>query len=126
MKNYLDKVHGKFVEKVNNLIGKEKDGVDFESPSQSKEEAIIQIEADKDEPKDFESKQMTSLQACLKNYKLIELIGKGSFGFVYKARCITTGKIVAVKLMTDIFKNYLRGRAITREITILRKLTQMG
>jgi len=31
----------------------------------------------------------------------MEIIGKGSYGFVAKGKCKTTGKVVALKIMID-------------------------
>lgn len=36
-----------------------------------------------------------------KEYKLIKLIGKGSYGMVSKATCKKTGRIVALKVMKN-------------------------
>ena len=59
-----------------------------------------------------------------KDYKLLKIIGKGSFGTVIKAEKIDTGELVAIKLVENLW-NSVHVRAVLREIIILRKLTQM-
>jgi len=50
-------------------------------------------------------------------YKNFELVGKGSYGFVSKAECISSDKIVALKVMKikDIKSEYCLTKLI-REI----------
>ena len=40
-------------------------------------------------------------KAIGKRYKVIEVIGKGSYGCVSKAKCRNTGRIVALKVMKN-------------------------
>ena len=61
----------------------------------------------------------------MKDYKLIELVGKGSFGQVCKAQHKVTGKIFAIKLIKDAFKTDYHARKTIREISILRQLSSM-
>jgi len=43
-----------------------------------------------------------SLRRTLKKrFKIIEVIGKGSYGCVSKAKCLQTGRIVALKVMKN-------------------------
>lgn len=37
----------------------------------------------------------------LKKYQFIEILGKGSYGCVSKAKCLQTGKVVALKIMEN-------------------------
>lgn len=59
-----------------------------------------------------------------KQYKLKEIVGKGSFGSVVKAKCLNTGKVVAIKLVENLGTAF-HARCLLREIIILRKLTEM-
>ena len=59
-----------------------------------------------------------------KDYKLLKIIGKGSFGTVVKAEKIDTGELVAIKLVENLWSS-VHVRALLREFIILRKLTQM-
>ena len=61
----------------------------------------------------------------MKDYKLLELVGKGSFGQVCKAQHKITGKIYAIKLIKDAFKSDYHARKTIREVTILRQLSAM-
>jgi len=40
-------------------------------------------------------------KAIHKKYKIIEVIGKGSYGCVSKAKCKETGRMVALKVMKN-------------------------
>jgi serine/threonine protein kinase len=55
-----------------------------------------------------------------KKYKLIEGLGKGSFGVVMKAYERSTGKKVAIKLIKDIDINAYALRKLVREVDLLR------
>ena len=37
----------------------------------------------------------------VKKYKIIEILGKGSYGCVSKAKCLKTGRTVALKIMEN-------------------------
>ena len=65
---------------------------------------------------------MTDEISKLENYDVLEKIGEGTYGSVSKARCRSTGKIVALKKV--MLKNEREGFPITaiREIKILKKL----
>lgn len=56
------------------------------------------------------------------NYKVIKKIGAGGFGKVYKCRNLTTGQIVAIKMVSIL--NGLEGVPgyMIREISLLREL----
>ena len=57
------------------------------------------------------------------NYKRIEQIGEGTYGQVYKAQCLSTGRIVAMKKirLTNVGNEGLP-RTVIREIKILKAL----
>ncbi|CAD2219527.1 fused [Angomonas deanei] len=58
----------------------------------------------------------------MENYTIVELIGEGSFGKVYKARIKGTGHIVAMKFIVKKGKNEKELRNLRSEIEILTKL----
>jgi len=49
-------------------------------------------------------------------YELIKFLGKGSFGEVMQAKHKSTQRIVAIKLISNIFKDEYRSRKIISEI----------
>lgn len=57
----------------------------------------------------------------MENYKIIDTIGDGSFGTVYKATTIKTGEIVAIKKMKRKFNTWDECMSL-RELKSLRKL----
>lgn len=54
-----------------------------------------------------------------KNYKLVEFLGEGSFGQVVRAKHRASGKVFAIKLITDIFKHDYQAKKVLREIDIM-------
>ena len=62
---------------------------------------------------------------ALKDYEFIKLIGVGSYGEVVQAKQRSTGKVVAIKLIDNIFKSEYDSKKIVREVQIMRQLTQM-
>ena len=59
------------------------------------------------------------------SYEILKPLGNGAFGQVVKAKSKATGEIVSIKLIENCFKNIHRARLALREITILRKLSEM-
>ena len=55
-----------------------------------------------------------------KDFKLLELLGQGSFGQVVKAQNRETGKVCAIKLIRNGFKTAYDAKKVLREIKILR------
>lgn len=55
-------------------------------------------------------------------YKILEIIGKGSYGVVCAAIDTHTGEKVAIKKITDIFEHISDAIRILREIKLLRLL----
>lgn len=64
-------------------------------------------------------------KTIVSRYELLTYIGAGSFGQVIKARCMQTGKLVAIKQISNIFRNSYECRKVIREISILRQLSEM-
>ena len=58
----------------------------------------------------------------MERYKIIETVGDGSYGTVYKAATRANGEIVAIKKMKKKFYSWEECLAL-REIKSLRKLT---
>lgn len=58
----------------------------------------------------------------MENYHIIELVGEGSFGKVYKARRKFTGQITAMKFINKHGKSEKDIKSLRQEIEILRKL----
>ncbi len=55
-------------------------------------------------------------------YELQSVLGKGSFGEVYKAVDTRNGEIVAIKQVKSIFDDVVDAKRMLREITILRTM----
>ena len=58
-------------------------------------------------------------------YKVVEYLGEGTYGSVVKAMHIQTEKLCAIKLVQNCFRDKYCALQISREIKLLRKLTEM-
>jgi serine/threonine protein kinase len=59
-----------------------------------------------------------------KRYELLECVGQGGVGFVYKGRDITNGQLVALKIMRpDLAKNELATKRVMREVEVVSRLS---
>lgn len=58
-------------------------------------------------------------------YKVVEVIGKGSYGCVSKAQCKQTGKFVALKVMKNQTLTEYELIKLLREILLMRKLNDL-
>mmetsp|Transcript_32406 Transcript_32406/g.49576 ORF Transcript_32406/g.49576 Transcript_32406/m.49576 type:complete len:140 (-) Transcript_32406:1022-1441(-) len=61
----------------------------------------------------------------LPGYQILKKVGSGAYGDVYKAQCLTSGTVVAVKRIPDACRSEIFARQILREIKILRELGAM-
>ena len=71
----------------------------------TEEEEELDSDKDKDKKDVFEKDQFDMIKSLRKTihkrYKIIEVIGKGSYGCVSKAKCKETGRLVALKVMKN-------------------------
>ena len=51
-----------------------------------------------------------------KEYKILELLGEGSFGQVVRAQHLQSGKTFAIKLVRNIFDSLYECKKVLREI----------
>ncbi|XP_042355167.1 serine/threonine-protein kinase 36 [Plectropomus leopardus] len=58
----------------------------------------------------------------MNSYHVLELVGEGSFGRVYKGRKRFTGQVVALKFMPKVGRSEKELRSLKREIEIMRDL----
>ncbi len=58
----------------------------------------------------------------MERYRVLDLIGEGSFGRVYKGRRRYTGHVIALKFISKHGKSETDLRKLRREIEILSKL----
>jgi serine/threonine protein kinase len=58
-------------------------------------------------------------------YELQSILGIGSFGTVVKAKHRSSGIVIAIKHISNAFKNSYTSRKVLREIIILRKLSSI-
>lgn len=59
---------------------------------------------------------------CGDKYKILKILGTGSYGSVAQAIHVPSGKKVAIKKITEVFEDELDCKRILREITLLRKI----
>ena len=59
-----------------------------------------------------------------KKYKIGDRIGKGSYGYVYKGRCLYTGREVALKMMENAINTEYDTAKALREVQILKKTNE--
>lgn len=57
-----------------------------------------------------------------RRYKIIEVIGKGSYGCVSKAKCKETGRMVALKVMKNQTLTEYELIKLLREIQLMKRL----
>jgi serine/threonine protein kinase len=63
-------------------------------------------------------------QILNKRYELLECVGQGGVGFVYKGRDLTNGQLVALKIMRpDLAKNELATKRVMREVEVVSSLS---
>ena len=69
----------------------------------TEEDDDVESEKDKKDVKDKDQFEMIKSlrKTILRRYKIIEVIGKGSYGCVSKAKCKETGRLVALKVMKN-------------------------
>lgn len=65
-------------------------------------------------------------ETVAKDYELMKLVGTGSYGEVVRARHRASGRLVAIKLLSGIYKSFYECKKVLREIQILRHFTAMG
>ena len=58
-------------------------------------------------------------------YELLEVIGRGSYGCVSQAKCLNTGKIVAIKVFEQHTSSQYDTVKLVREIILLKKLNEI-
>ena len=58
----------------------------------------------------------------MKRYKLLEKVGSGSYGHVWKVLEKKTREVLALKKIFDAFRNVKDAQRTYREISILKKL----
>jgi mitogen-activated protein kinase 15 len=67
--------------------------------------------------------QQEDLEAhILQKYNIIQKLGKGAYGVVYKVECKKTHKIVALKKIFDAFSNSTDAQRTYREVIFLQQL----
>lgn len=59
-------------------------------------------------------------------YDIIEIIGKGSYGYVSRGICKTTGREVALKIMINQTKTEYDVIKVLREISLMTRLNNLS
>ena len=62
----------------------------------------------------------------MKNYSILEKVGEGSYGQVFKAQCVFTDQIVAIKHVKGFRKHDYDCVKLVREIQIMKRLHQLS
>ena len=65
-------------------------------------------------------------KSITKRYRVIEVIGKGSYGCVSKAMCKETGRMVALKVMKNQSLTEYELIKLLREIQLMKKLNGLA
>ena len=52
-------------------------------------------------------------------------MGQGTYGKVFKAKHLKSGKKFAIKYIKNVFSDYLRAKTVVREVSLLRNFTAM-
>jgi len=64
---------------------------------------------------------LTNIWSVIKTeYKIYKVLGTGSFGTVVEAKQVSTGKTVAIKMISCSFEDLYNLKKVLREISILR------
>jgi mitogen-activated protein kinase 1/3 len=66
--------------------------------------------------------QLPSTEKLPKRYQVLKAIGEGAYGFVYEACDEALGRHVAVKRITNVFRDTVDCKRILREIAIMSRL----
>lgn len=67
-------------------------------------------------------KQKSVKYPNLDNYEILEQMGEGAFSVVYKARHLSSGKEVAIKILRKFQMDQAQKQAVLKEVTIMRQL----
>lgn len=93
---------------------------------------ISSSQGDSDDPSNPKSDEKDKYGASrslrkqiIKKYEFIEILGKGSYGCVSKAKCLKTGRIVALKIMENQTNTEYDTIKLLREIMLMKKLQQL-
>lgn len=94
----------------------------------TEEDDDLDSEKDKKDLKDKDQFEMIkSLRKTIhRKYKIIEVIGKGSYGCVSKAKCKETGRMVALKVMKNQTLTEYELIKLLREIQLMKRLNQLS
>jgi len=76
-----------------------------------------------DEKEDKKPKLSSKWKQIKSKYKLLNIIGEGTFGQVVQAKERETGQLCAIKCITTDFSDTNNVRNIVRELQILRQFT---
>ena len=78
-----------------------------------------------DKKQDAKERLSSQWKVIRDKYKLLDVLGEGTFGKVIKARLRDTGKLVAIKFIEADFTQINPIRNVIRELQILRQFTLM-
>jgi serine/threonine protein kinase len=67
-------------------------------------------------------KPILSISGLPTRFRLIRKLGQGAYGSVYAAKDIKTNKVVAIKVIQNLFNDLIDAKRVLREICLLRQM----
>lgn len=99
--------------------------VDHKIPIAKKRELPVEIKQITDDNKDFNGATISLRQAINRQYTVVEILGRGSFGLISRAKSKETGQEVALKVMTYSKQTDYDCTSILREISLMRRVNNL-
>lgn len=83
----------------------------------------VEVKISESSPKICSPKLQTAIES---KYTILQKLGKGSYGTVYKGMCLATGRLVALKVLENVCKSEYDTIKLVREIQLMRRLNRIS